>query len=184
MRDAVAAPSMAYVFTIDVALQPPIVLTESPRGRRVYIPIVGGTVRGPRIRAEIIPGGGDRAVERAGDVMDIHANYLVRTTTTLSSRSTTEGTGVSVPDRSPYFVTAPVFATDDDRYRWLTRGVFLGMAHEVDETRIVIDVYAAATAEVVAAEERDDMRATLPDLFADRSPSPDAAFLARARTAE
>ncbi len=30
MRYTAAAPSMAYVFTIDVALQPPIVLTESP----------------------------------------------------------------------------------------------------------------------------------------------------------
>ena len=79
MRYAAAAPSMAYVFTIDVALQPPIVLAESPLGRRVYIPIVGGTVRGPRLQAEIIPGGGDRAVERVREVMDIHANYLVRT---------------------------------------------------------------------------------------------------------
>jgi hypothetical protein len=32
--------------------------------------------------------------------------------------------------------------------------VFLGMAHEVDETRIVIDVYAASMAQVGAAEER------------------------------
>jgi len=154
MSYAAAAPSMDYVFTIDVAVQPPIVLTESPRGRRVYIPIVGGTVRGPRIQAEIIPGGGDRAVERAGDVMDIHASYLVRTSDDVVIEVDNRGHWRELPGRSPYFVTAPVFATDDDRYRWLTRGVFLGMAHEVDETRIVIDVYAAAMAEVVAAEER------------------------------
>ncbi len=85
--------------------------------------------------------------------MDIHANYLSAPTMTLSSRSTTEGTGVSARTGRPYFVTAPVFATDDDRYRWLTHGVFVGMAHEVDETRIVIDVYATAMAEIVAPEE-------------------------------
>ena len=31
MRDAAAAPAMTFVFTIDVALQPPIVLTEAAR---------------------------------------------------------------------------------------------------------------------------------------------------------
>lgn len=153
MRYAAAAPSMAYVFTIDVALQPPIVLTESPLGRRVYIPIVGGTVRGPRLQAEIIPGGGDRAVERVREVMDIHANYLVRTHDDVVIEVDNRGHWRERPDRSPYFVTAPVFATDDDRYRWLTHGVFVGMAHEVDETRIVIDVYATAMAEIVAPEK-------------------------------
>lgn len=154
MRDAAAAPSMAYAFTIDVALQPPIVLTESAVGRQVYIPIVGGTVRGPRIQAEIIPGGGDRAFERAGDVMDIHANYLVRTNDDVVIEVDNRGHWRELQEGTPYFVTAPVFATDDDRYRWLTAGVFLGMAHEVDETRIVIDVYAVAMDEVVATEER------------------------------
>lgn len=86
--------------------------------------------------------------------MDIHANYLVRTHDDVVIEVDNRGHWRELPGGPAYFVTAPVFATDDDRYRWLTCGVFLGMAHEVDETRIVIDVYAAAMAEVVAAEER------------------------------
>lgn len=143
MRDAAAAPSMAHVFTIDVALQPPIVLAEAPTGRRVFIPIVGGSLNGPRLRGDIIPGGGDRAVERPGDVMDIHARYLIRTYDDVVIEVDNRGHWREVPGGAPYFVTAPVFSTEDDRYRWLTRGVFVGMAHEVDETRIVIDVYEA-----------------------------------------
>ncbi len=132
---------MVYAFTIDVALQTPIVLGDSPLGRRVFIPIMGGTVRGARLQAEILAGGGDRALERVGDVMDIHAHYLIRTLDDVFIEVDNRGHWREIPGKPPYFVTAPVFSTEDERYRWLTRGLFFGMAHEVDETRIVIDVY-------------------------------------------
>lgn len=153
MKVAPAAPSMTYGFTIDVALQPSIVLADSPRGRCVYIPIVGGTVLGPRIQAEVIPGGGDRAFERTGDVMDIHARYLIRTSDDVVIEVDNRGHWREVPGGSPYFVTAPVFSTDDERYRWLTSGVFIGMAHEVHETRVVIDVYEAVPRASSAVED-------------------------------
>ncbi len=142
MTHTLAAPPMTLVFTIDVSVEAPVVLSDSPVGRRVFIPIVGGTVRGPRLGGEVLAGGGDWAVERANGVMDIHAHYLIRSDDGVVIEVDNRGHWREVPGGQPYFVTAPVFSVDSDRYRWLTHHVFIGMMHEVDETRITIDVYA------------------------------------------
>jgi Protein of unknown function (DUF3237) len=142
MTDTLDAPPMTLVFTIDVSVGAPVVLSESPVGRRVFIPIVGGTVRGTRLRGEVLTGGGDWAVERANGVMDIHAHYLIRSDDGVVIEVDNRGHWRDVPSGQPYFVTAPVFFVDSDRYGWLTQHVFIGMMHEVDETRITIDVFA------------------------------------------
>jgi hypothetical protein len=142
MTDTLDAPPMTLVFTIDVSVGAPVVLSESPVGRRVFIPIVGGTVLGTRLRGEVLTGGGDWAVERANGVMDIHAHYLIRSDDGVVIEVDNRGHWRDVPSGQPYFVTAPVFFVDSDRYGWLTQHVFIGMMHEVDETRITIDVFA------------------------------------------
>ncbi len=143
MTDTSDAPPMTLVFTIDVSVQAPVLLADSSAGRRVFIPIVGGTVRGSSLRGEILAGGGDWAVERPSGVMDIHAHYLIRSDDGVVIEVDNRGHWREVPGESPYFVTTPVFSVGSDRYRWLTHHVFIGMMHEVDETRIMIDVYAA-----------------------------------------
>lgn len=135
------APTMTYALTLEVELLPPVVLTDSRMGRRLFIPIVGGTARGSRLRAEILPGGGDWAVERPDGAMDIHARYMMRANDGVVIEVDNRGHWREAPGGQPYFVTAPVFSVDDARYRWLTHRVFVGMALEVDETHIVIDVY-------------------------------------------
>ena len=112
--------------------------------------------------------------------MDIHARYLIRTSDDVVIEVDNRGHWREVPGGAPYFVTAPVFSTDDDRYRWLTRGVFVGMAHEVDETRIVIDVYEAELA-AGSAIEGELVTQTLPDLFAARRPAPVGSLPAHVR---
>lgn len=136
-------PAMSKVFTIDVMLRPPVVLSGSPTGRRTFIPIVGGSVVGSRLQGSIVDGGGDWAFERADGAMSIHARYLLRTSDGVMIEVDNVGRWRERPGCAPYFVTAPVFVAGDGPYDWLCRGVFVGMGHEVDETRIVIDVYAA-----------------------------------------
>lgn len=140
-----SSPSATHVFSLEVDLLPPVVLSTSAVEQRLFIPIVGGTVSGPRFRGRILPGGGDWAVERSDGAMDIHAHYLIRSDDGVVVEVDNRGHWREMPDGHPYFVTAPVFSVDDDRYRWLTGSVFIGMAHEVDETRIVIDVYETGT---------------------------------------
>ncbi len=143
---AATAPVMTHVFTLEVELLSPVVVSDTSSGQRLFIPIVGGTANGPRLTGRVLPGGGDWAVERASGEMDIHAHYLIQTDDGVVIEVDNRGHWRERPDDMPYFVTAPVFSTHDSRYRWLSRGVFVGMAHEVDGTQIVIDVYIACLA--------------------------------------
>jgi len=135
-------PAMTKVFTLDVLLRPLTVLSDSPAGRRTFIPIVGGSVSGSRLEATIIEGGGDWALERADGGMDIHARYLIRARDGGVIEVDNVGRWRERLEGAPYFVTSPVFVVGDGPHDWLRRSVFVGMGHEVDESRIVIDVYA------------------------------------------
>lgn len=138
-------PTMAKVFTLDVLLRPPIVLSDSPDGRRTFIPIVGGAVSGSHLEATIIEGGGDWALERADGTMEIHAHYLIRASDGQMIEVDNVGRWREQPEGAPYFVTSPVYVVGDGPHDWLRRTVFVGMGHEVDESRIVIDVYAVGS---------------------------------------
>jgi len=53
------APALRYAFTIKVDLAPPHDYDITNDGNKRYIPITGGTVDGPKLQGEILPGGGD-----------------------------------------------------------------------------------------------------------------------------
>ena len=55
-------------------------LGPGPYGERRYVPLLGGTVRGPELNGEIVPGGVDWQVARSDGVLDIGAHYVIRTT--------------------------------------------------------------------------------------------------------
>ena len=139
-------PAMNKVFTLDVLLRRPTALSDSESGRRTFIPIVGGSVSGRRLSATIVEGGGDWALERADGGMDIHAHYLIRADDGVTIEVDNVGRWRERLDGSPYFVTTPVFVVGDGRHEWLRSAVFVGMGHELDEHRIVIDVYAVGAA--------------------------------------
>ena len=143
--------AMNRVVTIDVTLSPPVTLSESAGGRRTFIPIRGGSVSG-RLDAEIVAGGGDWAVEKIDESMTIHAHYLIRAADGEVIEVENIGRWRDRRDGSPYFVTAPVFTVADGAHAWLRSSTFIGMAHEVDQTRVLIDVYAVDVAH--AAETR------------------------------
>ena len=47
-------------------------------GERRYVPLLGGTVRGPELNGTIVEGGVDWQVNRADGVLDIAAHYVIR----------------------------------------------------------------------------------------------------------
>lgn len=48
-------------------------------GERRYVPLLGGTVRGPELNGEILSGGVDWQVLRGDGVLEIAAHYVIRT---------------------------------------------------------------------------------------------------------
>ena len=71
--------SCAHVCDIDVDVGPIRDLGPMPHGRRRIIQIPGGTVRGPRLEAEIVPGGADWQYVRSDGVLELVARYSILT---------------------------------------------------------------------------------------------------------
>ena len=56
-----------------------VTLGPAKYGERRYVPLGGGTVRGPELNGSLVEGGVDWQVNRADGVLDIAAHYVIRT---------------------------------------------------------------------------------------------------------
>lgn len=56
-----------------------VTLGQGPYGERRYVPLGGGTARGPELNGTLVEGGVDWQVARADGVLDIGAHYVIRT---------------------------------------------------------------------------------------------------------
>jgi len=138
--DALREPVLEFAFEIRVAVAEDLPVGRGPDERLTFAPIVGGTVDGPLLRGEVLPGGGDWYVER-GSTCQLDARYLLRAE---------DGSVIDIVNRgyyrptadpeAPYYRTAPVFQTDAPEHRWLAEHQFLGLAREEDE-QICIRVF-------------------------------------------
>jgi hypothetical protein len=54
-------------------------LGAAPLGERRFIPLGGGTVRGPELNGTLVEGGVDWQIARADGVLEIAAHYVIRT---------------------------------------------------------------------------------------------------------
>jgi hypothetical protein len=120
-----------------------------------FVAITGGTVDGPRLRGEVLAGGGDWYVEREG-VATLDARYLIRaddgTVIDVANRGIWRAdpdvarrldAGDPVKESDYYYRTSPVFRTERGRHHWLTETVFVGLARE-DHGDIYIRFFALA----------------------------------------
>ena len=56
-----------------------VTLGQGKYGERRYVPLGGGTVRGPELNGTLVEGGVDWQVNRSDGVLDIAAHYVIRT---------------------------------------------------------------------------------------------------------
>ena len=139
------APAADYRFTLKVDVEPAVVVDTTSRGTSLFIPIVGGTVTGEEITAEILPGGGDWANDLSSGEFVVRAKYHLRTDDGAMVAVDNVGVWHERADGTPYFVTTPRFDAPAGRYDWMNRGVFVGMATERSQRRIDIDVYSLSS---------------------------------------
>ena len=55
-----------------------VTLGMGPHGERRFVPLGGGTVRGPELNGTLVEGGIDWQVNRADGALDIAAHYVIR----------------------------------------------------------------------------------------------------------
>ena len=133
---------LQHVTTIEAHVAPITELGLMPLGRRRIIPIVGGTVTGPRLSGEIIPGGADWQIVRPDGVIELVASYAIRADdgTEISvvnagiRRASAEtmarlSRGKPVDPALVYCRTSPKFeAPTDSAFDWLNGSLFIADA--------------------------------------------------------
>lgn len=137
-------PQLEFAFEIRAYIAPHLPIGRGADEHLSFTPVTGGTVGGPLLSGQVLPGGGDWAVERSGTAQ-LEARYLIeardgavidilnrgyyRATPEVMERVEA---GENVPEEEYYFRTAPVFQTDAPQHRWLAENQFIGLARDED----------------------------------------------------
>jgi len=129
---------VAHLFDMHVNLQPAQAIT-TPVGARLTFITTGGIVEGPKLRGEILPGGGDWLIVGSDGVGRVDVRATLRTHDGAMIHYEAGGI-IKIPadglDRlaagevlgfdETYVRTTPKFETADERYAWLSEVVAVG----------------------------------------------------------
>lgn len=118
-------PKLRHVFDIHAICNEPLDLGNTPKGKRIVIPITGGYVSGD-VSAEILPGGADyQIVDTSTGRTAFEAIYSLKTTD--GAIINVKNVGVSTNgSRGDYFTTSPTFeAPVESPYDWLNNRIFI-----------------------------------------------------------
>ncbi len=133
------APSLELVATLRINVDAPQEQGMIDGKRKRFIPITGGSMDGPRLKGEVLPGGGDWQAIHGDGLTEIFARYALRTDDGITIGITNPGVrvasaevtrriaaGEEVDPRDYYFRSTPVFDVTEGRYDWMRRKVFVG----------------------------------------------------------
>ena len=124
-----SVPVLELVASLKVSIAPPMAVGPSPEGLREIIPITGGTVEGPLLRGQVIPGGADWCLTHGDGVAEVWARYAIRTDDGHVVSIINTGFAHPNGDGSYGGRTIPCFEVGDGRLAWLRREVFVGTLH-------------------------------------------------------
>lgn len=124
---AEAMPRVEFVFEERVTLAAATVLGDTDLGHRQYIPITGGSIAGPKLQGEVIPGGWDFQLGYPGGCGTLSADYFLRaqdgTVIHILNQAFNCGMRGAGGERSWF---RPTFeAPKGSAFEWLTRGTFV-----------------------------------------------------------
>ena len=132
-------PKLEHLFDMHADLEAPQMVGQTPGGNRQVWVVKGGSLAGPKLKGELLPGGGDWAVLRPDGAVQLD----VRATCKLSDGALVYAyysgliiadmpvfgrimAGEDVPLAEYYFYTNPMFQTAAPQYEWLNRRIAIG----------------------------------------------------------
>ncbi len=143
-----------YAFTARVKVDAPIIIGQGAEGLRRYVPITGGEVDGPLLKARILDASGDWQVIRPDDVLALEARYVLETTDGVKISVVNRGLrrgpaaviarmarGETVAPSEYYFRTSAQFdAPRGSKYEWLNESMFVTVA-EREANLVIVHFY-------------------------------------------
>lgn len=141
-----------HLFDMDVELEPAQAI-PTPVGARMTFIAKGGTIEGPRLKGELLPGGGDWLMIGTDLIGRVDVRATIRTDDGALIHYETRGVievpadgmerlaaGERLPFEETYVRTTPKFETADERYSWLNGIVAIGH-NELVANRINYRIY-------------------------------------------
>lgn len=141
-----------HLLDMAVDLEPAQVIT-TPVGARMTFITAGGSVSGPQIEGELLPGGGDWLLVGSDQIGRVDVRATIRTDDGALIHYETRGVisvpadglarlaaGEPLPFADTYVRTTPRFETADERYAWLNGIVVLGY-NELSQDHIDYRMY-------------------------------------------
>jgi hypothetical protein len=133
----------AFLFEMNLEIGPATAVGNTPGGKRFIAPVIKGTFAGPRLRGQVLPGGGDWVIQRPDHVFQLNVRLTLETedgaliyTTYRGARHGSRDVMRRIAAREPvaaeayYFRTTPYFETASESYAWLNRIVSVGVGQD------------------------------------------------------
>ena len=149
-----SAPVLSHVCDLEVELGPIREMGLGRAGRRHIIPIIGGTVSGPRINGRILNTGADWQTIFAGGLAELDTRYAMETHDGAVIEIINYGLrhgpadvmarvakGEDVDPASYYMRTHARLETGDARYDWVNRTLFAGAGRR-NKLSVEVDLFA------------------------------------------
>lgn len=149
----VDVPTLTLVASIRINVGAPQEQGTIVGKRKRFIPITGGAILGPRLKGEVLSGGGDWQAIHPDGLTEIFARYSLRTEDGIVIGITNPGVRVASQDvarriaagedvapSAYYFRSTPVFDVTDGEYAWLRRRVFVGRGLRKPD-HVLLDVF-------------------------------------------
>ncbi len=119
---------------------PPTVVGQGPLGTRLIYYITGGTIKGPKLSGEVLPGPADWLLVRPDGAAQLDVRVTIRTDDgqliyvqyrgiSLIAPEVRQriSKGESIDPSEYYFRTTPIFETGAEKYRWLNQVISVGV---------------------------------------------------------
>jgi hypothetical protein len=150
------APALVPMCRITCEVDALVTLGPAPNGERRYVPLGGGTVQGPELHGELVPGGVDWQLLRADGVLEIAAHYVLRladgSLVEVQSHGLRHGLaevmarlarGEAVAPQDYFFRTLVRFTTGAPAWEHLNKTMAIAVGQR-EARRVVLDLYRLA----------------------------------------
>lgn len=116
-------PTIEFAFEERVTLDPPVAVGDTALGHRQYIPITGGTVAGPKLKGQVLPGGADfQLTYAASNCTQLSADYFLKAEDGTVIHVFNEGL---VCPGAPRAIFRPKLEAPKGAYQWMTHSTFV-----------------------------------------------------------